>query len=244
MCGGTWSRSSTGGRATGLSPRVRGNHRATARHDTRQRSIPACAGEPFTGCRLTTRCRVYPRVCGGTKGRSRLFWISWGLSPRVRGNLDQAASVGDVLGSIPACAGEPHATACTVRVSEVYPRVCGGTGGASGSAGSPVGLSPRVRGNLRHRTEPDNRHGSIPACAGEPPTSAGTDSTTRVYPRGLSPRVRGNPYLYSDAEVGKGSIPACAGEPTPPATTNSRRKVYPRVCGGTPLGILSGWVVG
>ena len=71
---------------------------------------------------------VYPRVCGGTdremKKRARLA----GLSPRVRGNLMRMAANGLVVGSIPACAGEPLAHAAGVGQSiQVYPRVCGGT---------------------------------------------------------------------------------------------------------------------
>ena len=31
-----------------------------------ERSIPACAGEPYAGIRLSGRRGVYPRVCGGT----------------------------------------------------------------------------------------------------------------------------------------------------------------------------------
>ena len=54
-------------------------------------------------------CRygVYPRVCGGT-GRAFLDGASiLGLSPRVRGNQLNVQRVRVVIGSIPACAGEP-----------------------------------------------------------------------------------------------------------------------------------------
>ena len=76
--------------------------------------------------------------------------------------------------------------------------------------GAPgTGLSPRVRGNLRHIAGRQAPAGSIPACAGEPLTPARHAGIIMVYPRvcggtlvvdlldtlncGLSPRVRGNP---------------------------------------------------
>ena len=70
-------------------------------------SIPACAGEPSFIRALAADFRVYPRVCGGTPGPTGERGPRGGLSPRVRGNL--AADVGQehIVGSIPACAGEP-----------------------------------------------------------------------------------------------------------------------------------------
>ena len=50
-------------------------------------------------------------------------------------------------GSIPACAGEPLTAVTTGVMSQVYPRVCGGTSASVMVITSPVGLSPRVRGN-------------------------------------------------------------------------------------------------
>ena len=113
----------------GLSPRVRGNQSLGCRHGWLSRSIPACAGEPVmrlwtevlsrvyprvcggTGNAMWTEVlsRVYPRVCGGTLDSSELTeWVA-GLSPRVRGNLHHLFRYRQLLGSIPACAGEPLA---------------------------------------------------------------------------------------------------------------------------------------
>ena len=50
-----------------------------------------------------------------------------GLSPRVRGNLALVALLLVALRSIPACAGEPQAALAKIRLTWVYPRVCGGT---------------------------------------------------------------------------------------------------------------------
>ena len=174
-----------------------------------------------------------------------------GLSPRVRGNLDGHRRHGEVVGSIPACAGEPTRRLTTSTHGPVYPRVCGGTPPTRFSYGAHSGLSPRVRGNREHRQPKHHRPRSIPACAGEPPAWRASYSPCRVYPRvcggtvsvqhivqgrsGLSPRVRGNLVRRQCAMRSHGSIPACAGEPittTPPPTLI---RVYPRVCGGTPL---------
>ena len=175
-----------------------------------------------------------------------------GLSPRVRGNQLQQAHRRPHRRSIPACAGEPHASHVTIAVSRVYPRVCGGTKTAPEILPPMSGLSPRVRGNRRLCGQRGETDRSIPACAGEP---LGVDAglgDEQVYPRvcggtaapidapksaqGLSPRVRGNQLMVASATAAGRSIPACAGEPVNGHSSLSFAWVYPRVCGGTPAG--------
>ena len=133
--------------------------------------------------------------------------------------------------------------------SEVYPRVCGGTLDGVAVTSPAIGLSPRVRGNPTFKGAGVIIAGSIPACAGEPPSIARTSAAARVYPRvcggtgasrpsgnqlrGLSPRVRGNRCQGSAKRRWPGSIPACAGEPSRVAVSVYSGRVYPRVCGGT-----------
>ena len=151
---------------------------------------------------------VYPRVCGGTRRPRSRPRQRQGLSPRVRGNLNNLPKSsledrsipacagnrirGDVgsnrEGSIPACAGEPFNKAYGKNWYMVYPRVCGGTPSRYARRFQPTGLSPRVRGNQ--------------AC---PPRFA-------IFVR---------------------SIPACAGEPAHWRFARTSSSVYPRVCGGT-----------
>ena len=50
-----------------------------------------------------------------------------GLSPRVRGNLVTPSSAVTMMGSIPACVGEPRGVSVVGDIQGVYPRVCGGT---------------------------------------------------------------------------------------------------------------------
>ena len=126
-------------------------------------SIPACAGEPLRGHRDCPGQRVYPRVCGGTSEFRLRSGYRRGLSPRVRGNREVCQTGCLLVGSIPACAGEP-----AVGLWAVYPRVCGGTIGLTPVQTSPSGLSPRVRGNLLVVCYRQDLRRSIPACAGEP----------------------------------------------------------------------------
>ena len=73
-----------------------------------------------------------------------------GLSPRVRGSLDQRETGQAVAGSIPAGAGEPISSRLVIVILRVYPRGCGGAGQRLASRVLIMGLSPRVRGS-RHR---------------------------------------------------------------------------------------------
>ena len=171
----------------GLSPRLRGNH-------------------------LRAPCRslgtVYPRACGGTGSFGFIDEVHTGLSPRLRGNLEQRGLDQEVLRSIPAPAGEPAPCAHSASSQRVYPRACGGTVVLIGASFIVWGLSPRLRGNPGVGGGDGGRGRSIPAPAGEPYSGAPRAALTPVYPRacggtylltlwscpnnGLSPRLRGN----------------------------------------------------
>ena len=148
VCGGTMRRWDGRENFQGLSPRVRGNLAKANCVISGEGSIPACAGEPATPRPRTTAGRVYPRVCGGTDLGWRHFYLSLGLSPRVRGNLDKNVAALFHQGSIPACAGEPSLIPWLSGTRTVYPRVCGGTSASVPASWRSRGLSPRVRGNL------------------------------------------------------------------------------------------------
>ena len=147
VCGGTEYEVKEGESIQGLSPRVRGNLRSRVQDEMRDRSIPACAGEPWFSGRSSVRIAVYPRVCGGTDSLLRTTGAEGGLSPRVRGNHTEAQWSITGHGSIPACAGEPSWCARLRPVQRVYPRVCGGTLRVCAASAYDSGLSPRVRGN-------------------------------------------------------------------------------------------------
>ena len=188
-------------------------------------------------------------MCGGTSAEGVDVDDLPGLSPRVRGNLNDGGLEPDGGGSIPACAGEPDLRAKSGPEGRVYPRVCGGTRRYPGIPNPQKGLSPRVRGNLRPAVTTTTGIRSIPACAGEPLAATTGGGVSRVYPRvcggtagwarnqtwtrGLSPRVRGNLLRAALGGCVTRSIPACAGEPGLCHSNGSALWVYPRVCGGT-----------
>ena len=183
VCGGTIRAPGGGLGRYGLSPRVRGNQIVGPFRIIRIGSIPACAGEPPSQSRECSLPQVYPRVCGGTVRGEIIATAAGGLSPRVRGNLIPTGDVPGVVGSIPACAGEPLVVCCRPVLNEVYPRVCGGTLTGVPIGTALVGLSPRVRGNPPLWFRPSGPWGSIPACAGEPRTRQRSGHICPVYPR-------------------------------------------------------------
>ena len=210
---------------------MRGNPPAGRGHPVLAGSIPARAGEPQKGRRRARTDQVYPRACGGTQTSRVTSLLTWGLSPRVRGNRARSSSAASGPGSIPARAGEPGPPLRCGGRTKVYPRACGGTELTPDATPLAQGLSPRVRGNRFVQRLVDPQVRSIPARAGEPHPPARPRTSGRVYPRacggtcrrprrsdsppGLSPRVRGNLLGAAERRRLRGSIPARAGEPLP-----------------------------
>ena len=182
-CGGTRHRLPRAARRPGLSPRVRGNPPLERPRPSARGSIPASAGEPRPGAGAAARWRVYPRECGGTRICATVHPAREGLSPRVRGNLGEDLSQRELLGSIPASAGEPDSGRRSCWPRRVYPRECGGTRVARAGDGQREGLSPRVRGNPRGLGAAGPALGSIPASAGEPCMWRRIGRPSGVYPR-------------------------------------------------------------
>ena len=168
MYGGTNLTTTKSCRSSGLSPRVRGNRRASMNTPVVWGSIPACTGEPVIGKVVSVAFQVYPRVYGGTALLSGTTWKASGLSPRVRGNRVSGPIARLHRRSIPACTGEPCDFYHYVSHNRVYPRVYGGTPFSRLFFERDMGLSPRVRGNHQAETRPLIDDGSIPACTGEP----------------------------------------------------------------------------
>ena len=216
---------------------------------------------------------VYPRVCGGTldtvkrpfssfglsprvRGNQSdpvLYCCTQGLSPRVRGNPSQIVSRGSLQGSIPACAGEPvRRQTLRTMLTEVYPRVCGGTDQVHAGASSPKvyprvcggtsvlfaflcqenGLSPRVRGNRTAMASVRIIRDQV-----YPRVCGGTAATLQEQNtmEGLSPRVRGNPSNRNRRDDGRytGLSPRVRGNRASRCCHAAYLEVYPRVCGGT-----------
>ena len=251
VCGGAGPIMPFMGPVTGLSPRVRGSPGQRDTAPRRRGSIPACAGEPATPSWSRASRWVYPRVCGGAPNPLFSPTRMSGLSPRVRGSPGSVHASRICVGSIPACAGEPRSASGAATSPWVYPRVCGGAIASGMVSRTRRGLSPRVRGSPSLQGLVADRHGSIPACAGEPSGRTACPGSAWVYPRvcggapiasgssppstGLSPRVRGSLRARTAPCLPSGSIPACAGEPQRAMASRTGLRVYPRVCGGASI---------
>ncbi len=208
---------------------MRGSRAASSRSWPISGSIPAGAGEPRAGQRSGRSAGVYPRRCGGAEPPTRVWPPPPGLSPQVRGSLDELDRGSGEPGSIPAGAGEPRAGQRSGRSAGVYPRRCGGAEPPTRVWPPPPGLSPQVRGSLDELDRGSGEPGSIPAGAGEPSKPFDRSIGSGVYPRrcggacvtpagqtppaGLSPQVRGSRHQTPPPLSTPGSIPAGAGEP-------------------------------
>ena len=183
-CGGTQMSSSSGSRAKGLSPRMRGHRLVQPKYCRGPGSIPADAGAPRHRRRGGCIRTVYPRGCGGTWISRALNDSSKGLSPRMRGHRRRRLDRLSGKGSIPADAGAPRRSSrpCTRR--RVYPRGCGGTAPTRRSRTPGQGLSPRMRGHPPKTGQARRPRRSIPADAGAPTSPSAVESPIEVYPRG------------------------------------------------------------
>ena len=115
----------------GLSPRVRGKPANLGFQHNDRGSIPACAGEATRHSNSPYSLKVYPRVCGGSVRYFQPTPMQQGLSPRVRGKPGHIPIDARPNGSIPACAGEAYLQCHCGSRRWVYPRVCGGSSGAT-----------------------------------------------------------------------------------------------------------------
>ena len=159
VCGGTPLRRGQRPDADGLSPRVRGNPDCKDPLEVSKWSIPACAGEPPTNDVILTPSTVYPRVCGGTRGRVALLKILQGLSPRVRGNpwrfdsdprylIRQGNNAAPIGGTIPPA--RPPCPALFVATFGLRRRVirllnCGVRPASGRLAATPAASAPAIR---------------------------------------------------------------------------------------------------
>ena len=110
------------------------------------------------------------------------------------------------------------------------------------------GRSPHARGRRMAHEKPENKDGSIPACAGEAGVKsyfycrAGVDPRMRgggyvffIFQRqhqGRSPHARGRRGHYPGSLFIMGSIPACAGEANLLLSMRLKPWVDPRMRGG------------
>ena len=89
----------------GSSPRVRGTAHTISQHKHYRGIIPACAGNRHMGIRYSNIQRDHPRVCGEQSFPRNRDSVTVGSSPRVRGTVALQSCSVDLIGIIPACAG-------------------------------------------------------------------------------------------------------------------------------------------
>ena len=155
--------------------------------------------------------------------------ISPGLSPHARGNRPRPRSSADLLGSIPARAGQPDSLSSTRTASAVYPRTRGATNEMPFHARISPGLSPHARGNRPRPRSSADLLGSIPARAGQPGFTVQYEDGIC----GLSPHARGNHDSLLRERQALRSIPARAGQPASAGSARRTTTVYPRTRGAT-----------
>src|SRR5690606_30796297 len=110
----------------GRSPRMRGRLGETTADRIRQGSIPAHAGETSGAFSRSLKAPVDPRACGGDLVVRGDVTEKYGRSPRMRGRHAAALLPVQVLGSIPAHAGETRVERTCRYGAAVDPRACGG----------------------------------------------------------------------------------------------------------------------
>ena len=175
--------------ASGVPPAA-GKRRESSRHGTiggrgipRQGSIPASAGQARRDDRSRYGGGVHPRERGGSVGEGQSVQRVAGPSPRARGKLDHATLEIPDAGSIPASAGEASAADSRTGHRRVHPRERGGSLSRKSTITEKSGPSPRARGKLIRQRDRAVLVRSIPASAGEAPTSRSAAPTRRVHPR-------------------------------------------------------------
>ncbi len=207
-CGGNPSSRRRRGLCSGPSPRLRGKPDVATGSPHGDGSIPAPAGETYCYDYPKVEPEVHPRACGGNRRRVRMYSISRGPSPRLRGKPTPWRVLRASHRSIPAPAGETRASRCSPSRTAVHPRACGGNVDNHGVDQGFEGPSPRLRGKPAGIVSPNGDRGSIPAPAGE------TSGTPSPHPPGpVHPRAcGGNQELLQSEIVGQGPSPRLRGK--------------------------------
>ena len=133
---------------------------------------------------------AHPRVGGENDGAVGHADCGEGSSPRGRGKLRFASSMGRASRLIPAWAGKTLSTSPTSWPGWAHPRVGGENGSRSPHTGASRGSSPRGRGKRRFIWVFLTSRGLIPAWAGKTPITVAGCRRSRAHPRvgGENPR--------------------------------------------------------
>jgi len=145
----------------------------------------------------------------------------------VRGRQGAGRPHLELLGLIPACAGQTFASRPSFTARPAHPRVCGADLIGANLAFTTYGSSPRVRGRQkvwRCKQKPARAHPRV--CGADPQRVI-----EGLQGQGSSPRVRGRRWPVRHGQYPRGLIPACAGQTPGWPGPRSWRRAHPRVCG-------------
>ena len=209
--------------------------------------IPAYAGNTTNDYDFDTPRRDHPRVCGEHPSYMSRGRYEVGSSPRMRGTLTILSRPNDLIGIIPAYAGNTERHYQRRVAGRDHPRVCGEHWCFWNPRIALWGSSPRMRGTHLLHLLPFPEEGIIPAYAGNTSTPSETPLAHRDHPRvcgehpryflgvtedmGSSPRMRGTPLRCRPCMRRTGIIPAYAGNTIFRSTRHLDCRDHPRVCG-------------
>ena len=186
------TRTPTGARMTGSSPRARGTRPQEWRDGVIRRFIPACAGNTRRSTSEASLQPVHPRVRGEHQIRAARTSPTIGSSPRARGTPGRDRRPASVDRFIPACAGNTRRSTSEASLQPVHPRVRGEHQIRAARTSPTIGSSPRARGTPGRDRRPASVDRFIPACAGN--TKIDPEYREQVA---VHPRVRGEHFLRS-----------------------------------------------
>ncbi len=152
----------------GPSPLTRGSQDLTGEFARARGSIPAHAGQPWTGPTKFVHRPVHPRSRGAAQPAAPDGGSYTGPSPLTRGSLSADSPAHGSGGSIPAHAGQPVTAFICTSTGRVHPRSRGAAGSGATAGYYRLGPSPLTRGSLWVSELQQRGAGSIPAHAGQP----------------------------------------------------------------------------
>ena len=154
----------------------------------------------------------------------------WGSSPLARGTQFYAGPVIDVIGLIPARAGNTHRRGDSFPLEGAHPRSRGEHLLVSSTRLFAVGSSPLARGTPKADSAVDGVQGLIPARAGNTGEAGRTEGAD-----GAHPRSRGEHIAYEASQGHQaGSSPLARGTHTPLNRQSRTPGLIPARAGNTP----------
>ncbi len=212
----------------GSSPRMRGEHVASALQCDHARIIPAHAGQTPCTCRASRRFSDHPRACGANHFVVGVWEAERGSSPRMRGKLLSGGLTGALNRIIPAHAGQTADGPFRHPQRTDHPRACGANPHCRRRTVWTRGSSPRMRGKPQQPSDLRGVERIIPAHAGQTSTRSPAATPRPDHPRacganhasaaarrtafGSSPRMRGKRGLFAVEDAHDRIIPAHAGQ--------------------------------